>query len=171
MKTELLKYINCPKCKGDLRLESFVEDQQSHIIEGIIICSCNLWFPITKGIPRMLLGELRNDYSDFIKKYKDRIPNIKLELNNSKKYKPNLTSSTSKSFGFEWSQYDRFGWEEEDLNEEIEEMDISDFSAVYQEQKFAHTIPTFRRKTLLNESNFENKLCLDVGCGNGRYTC
>jgi SAM-dependent methyltransferase len=58
---------------------------------------------------------------------------------------------TSKSFGFEWSEYGRFGWDDPvfDLDRERR---------------------VFLRKTISSEGDFAGRLVLDAGCGNGRYS-
>lgn len=44
---ELLDILACPKCKGPLKLEEKDQALDCH--------SCNLRFPITDGIPELLL--------------------------------------------------------------------------------------------------------------------
>ena len=53
MKKDLLNYIVCPKCKSEFKLEIYREEN-SEIIEGILICKSNHSFPISKGVPRLL---------------------------------------------------------------------------------------------------------------------
>jgi len=62
-----------------------------------------------------------------------------------------LKQRTIQSFGFEWLEYARFGWDEPVYNIQREES-------------------IFRYKSLLEPSDISGKLILDAGCGNGRYT-
>ena len=74
MKSKLLNFLVCPFCKSSLKIiikSKFNEE----IIEGELICKCGRVFPITKGIPRML---------DFDKKQNEK---------------------TKKSFTYEWNFY------------------------------------------------------------------
>jgi SAM-dependent methyltransferase len=48
-------------------------------------------------------------------------------------------------------------------------LDVARYETVCQENTLEHTIPTFRRKSLLEENDIAGELVLDVGCGNGRY--
>ena len=172
MRQRLLEILRCPQCLGDLCLEVF-ETNGPHVMEGVLRCACAAWYPIIKGVPRMLLGELRGDYSGLAER-------LGLDAGEGGVTSPRssdaavthgarLKRATAGSFGFEWTAYNRFGWTEEDLGGEVEEIDVADYQEVYREEQFAHTIPTFRRKTLLAEEDLRNRLVLDVGCGNGRY--
>ncbi|MEM4620636.1 MAG: methytransferase partner Trm112 [Desulfurococcaceae archaeon] len=54
MRRSLLDILACPKCKSDLDLEVFEEDQ-NEIISGKLICrKCNVSYPIEDGIPNLL---------------------------------------------------------------------------------------------------------------------
>lgn len=49
---ELLKIIVCPKCKGELEMESHGEE------EGALLCrKCSLSYSIRNGIPIMITTE------------------------------------------------------------------------------------------------------------------
>jgi SAM-dependent methyltransferase len=62
-----------------------------------------------------------------------------------------LKKKTMSSFGFEWTEYRRFGWDtaEYDLRREAS---------------------VFLRKSLLEPEDLRGRLTLDAGCGNGRYS-
>jgi SAM-dependent methyltransferase len=62
-----------------------------------------------------------------------------------------LKQQTIENFGFEWTEYARFGWDDRRYNLQYEES-------------------VFRRKSLLFPQEVAGKLVLDAGCGNGRYT-
>ncbi|CCQ92034.1 conserved hypothetical protein [Nitrospina gracilis 3/211] len=46
---ELLDFLVCPQCKGDLRL--------SENDDGLLCATCKLKYPIRDGIPIMLMNE------------------------------------------------------------------------------------------------------------------
>ena len=55
MDAELLALICCPFDHGNLTMRTFVEEQDSQIKEGVLICDCcGRQYPIASGIPRML---------------------------------------------------------------------------------------------------------------------
>lgn len=62
-----------------------------------------------------------------------------------------LKTDTIKYFGHEWVHFDRHGFDDEVYNKEYEKQ-------------------IFHEKTLLGSKEVKNKLVLDAGCGNGRYT-
>jgi SAM-dependent methyltransferase len=61
-----------------------------------------------------------------------------------------LKRATIASFGFEWNEYRRFGWDDPEYDLE-RERDV------------------FLRKSLLAPNELAGRLVLDAGCGNGRY--
>lgn len=64
MKTNLLEVLGCPKCKGNLKLETKITENSGNITEGTLHCpNCQNTYPITNGIPRFI--ELDNYGSSF----------------------------------------------------------------------------------------------------------
>ena len=61
----LLEILVCPICGLKLQLEIL----SPKLKDGVFFCKNNHWYPITNGLPRILTGELRGNYSDFIKSY------------------------------------------------------------------------------------------------------
>ena len=54
MNKEILEILDCPDCKGDLRIESD-EEGAAEIVNGRLICdTCGLFFPVKDGIPNFL---------------------------------------------------------------------------------------------------------------------
>lgn len=57
MKNRLLNLIVCPACSGKLNISNVAQIQEEEIIEGNLICSaCDKQYPISKGVPRLLLN-------------------------------------------------------------------------------------------------------------------
>ena len=164
MKLRLLDFLVCPKCGSSFECEIFsqpkaegvgesCEHNEHHTIEvdeGILHCgSCGEVYPVIAGIPRILLGKLRNmlmsDYPEFFHRYNQFKKSVN-PLNPLPESVDSLKAKekTSKSFGFEWTRFN-------DMRDEWEK----NFRGY-----FAPKEPGF----------FENKTVLDAGCGMGRLT-
>jgi len=68
-----LEFLSCPSCNNSLSLEIYKKfSDNKRIMEGILLCSCGLWYPIINGVPRLLTGKLRHlitlYHADFIKR-------------------------------------------------------------------------------------------------------
>jgi len=76
MKPSLLSYLVCPECKCALSLRSDRQDE-AEILEGSLLCEqCRASFPIVRGVPRFLAGDLSADKQE-----------------------------TAAAFGYEWTHY------------------------------------------------------------------
>jgi 2-polyprenyl-3-methyl-5-hydroxy-6-metoxy-1,4-benzoquinol methylase/uncharacterized protein YbaR (Trm112 family) len=162
MKRDVMKIIACPKCGSKLDLTVFLEEDQ--VIDGLLTCECGAWYPIIRGVPRLLVGPLRGDYGWFMEHYRSRIGRgIGEEAAGQDTC---VKKRTSESFGLEWKRYKSFGW-----NQKINagRMDIHRISSTDDEGLWQHTKETFWRKTLLSPQEVPGKFVLDVGVGNGRY--
>lgn len=62
LKTELLAYLACPKCRASLVIASITEQKSENgvdeIVHGSITCANGHHFSIQNGVPRMVLSEL-----------------------------------------------------------------------------------------------------------------
>jgi SAM-dependent methyltransferase len=125
MRRRLLQLIACPACRGELTLISS-DERGEHIMKGELACACGRKYPVTGGVPR-LLANLSDD-----------------EL-------AGLKQKTIEYFGYEWTEWSRYGWTDGDRPTDDE-----------------HKI--FLAKTLLGPGELAGKIALDAGCGNGRYT-
>jgi SAM-dependent methyltransferase/uncharacterized protein YbaR (Trm112 family) len=141
MEQRLLELMSCPKCGGKFNCSEF-DKKEGETVDGILNCSCGTWFPIISGIPRIVPDILR-DHPSFAEKYREKLPQGAIsdrELEDFKK----LKDRTSKSFGFQWTMYKTIHVEEE--------------------------TPIFFDKTGFSREGLKGKLCLDAGCGYGRYS-
>lgn len=149
---ELLDLLIDPISKENLSLKIFLQTQNT-IQEGFLYQNNN-WYPVINGIPRMFTGQLRKEfflhYPDFFEKYKKDLPEIafqekKLLLGEKitdQHHQHQL--KTKKSFSYEWQEL----YKEND----------------FEMQNFIHFIKP------VNKDDFQDKVCLDVGCGSGRFT-
>ncbi|MFH1055290.1 MAG: methyltransferase domain-containing protein [Candidatus Altiarchaeota archaeon] len=141
MDRRLLDFLACPSCKGDFKCTPFLYNKEE-IVDGLLTCNCGNWYPIIGGIPRILPNTLK-EHPSFAERYRDKLPEgivSDRDIQEFKKFK----ESTSKSFGFQWTKY-----------KIINEMEES---------------PIFFDKTGVDEKFLKGKLCLDGGCGYGRYS-
>jgi len=167
MKQKLLDILCCPQCKDALQpIPIAVEGDE--VLEGILWCACGQWFPVMAGVPRMFVSAVRPDYGDFYRKNRSFFPaqlkeSFALEMDSRTIQK----KATQESFGYEWEQYNSYGWLGK--GEPESGMEITEFAAVDLEQYWSHTCETFWRKTLFAREELKGKKVLDVGVGNGRY--
>lgn len=163
MKSWVLSYLRCPQCQSDLVLESFPAPESAGAAEGVLICQserCRVWYPIVRGIPRLLPETLRVELTrEFVAEHRGELESLGLE--------PALVESVSTvsmtdtlltlkqhtivNFGFEWTEYGRFGWDDPVFTIDHEER-------------------IFNYKSLVKPEEFKGSLVLDAGCGNGRYS-
>ena len=149
MKKELLTIVVCPCCrKKELTLSHIFSNEFQEVIDGIIVCAhCNNWYPVIKGIPRLLPDELKYSIlktynSCFIERYKDYIPNIGFtEKLLEKELKAKV--QTSDAFGYEWTHWP--------------------------EAKKGHYGQFVHWTEPYSPSFFKGKVVLDAGCGTGNH--
>lgn len=160
LKSWAIPYLVCPQCKSTLQIETFEKDPQGCVCTGAMVCTgkgCGCWYPIVRGIPRLLPEALRLDLtSEFVNTYREQLAGLECRLAESEPPKTNgvpveVKQKNIEKFGFEWTKYDRFGWDDPVYNIAREEQ-------------------AFLRKALLTRDEINGKLVLDAGCGNGRYS-
>lgn len=159
MRPWALEILRCPVCMAELAcIDLGAQGEAVTVRTGLLSCSrerCHEWFPIVEGVPRMLREPLRSErFPGFLHAHRARIP-VGVAQRHSQ-YEPtdpldSVEQDNIRNFGFEWTAYARFGWDDPVYNIEREES-------------------IFRRKTLLGPDDLQGKLVLDAGCGNGRYS-
>ncbi|MBM4447579.1 MAG: methyltransferase domain-containing protein [Chloroflexi bacterium] len=109
MKKWLPDILACPVCGNELKTEVF-ESSDAEIHEGIFSCRCKRWYPIIDGVPRMLWGEHRGDYTDFLLQYKQ------VTRKYSKAHDLRRTTTTKQvreTFSTIWDKFPDFGIHDE----------------------------------------------------------
>jgi len=146
MKRNLTSFLVCPVCKKELSLNVFEETEEG-IKEGMFTCSCGQFFPIVNFIPRILAGDLRamlyDQFPDFFLKYKNNIPQEKINFQITPETQKK--KETSNSFAYEWEKFSKM------IKEWKENFD-------------------FYFEPVGNADSLKEKIFLEVGCGKGRHT-
>lgn len=156
MKDKFIQLLCCPFCLKKLSINSF-RLEANEIIDGILYCSCGEWFPVIRGIPRMLQGELKDElvlsrnieyYHNYKRNLPDNIVNewttIIIKSTKNENSQQNLKKKTASSFGYEWKTFNKL-------------------FEVYRTNFLNYIDP-------IKEDFFQNKLVLDAGCGVGRHS-
>lgn len=126
-----------------------------HVVDGLLRSASN-WYPIIDGVPRFLIGELRQNLlqekQDFFQTHKSQLPaDAQQEWQHAINAIADLDTflahqkKTGESFAYEWKHIYR----END----------------FEKQNFFHFLYPF-----MKESDLSRKRMLDIGCGSGRFT-
>lgn len=146
MRPEALIQLRCPQSQEALDLHTFASDG-SHIMEGVLQSSV-MWYPIIGGIPRLLPNQ---QWPEFESQYANQLHALNLHAPTPTRPLSKIQQQTSVTFGYEWQVFRRFGWDDPVYN-------------------LAWSRERFEAMTLIRPTEWQGKLVLDAGCGNGRYT-
>jgi SAM-dependent methyltransferase/uncharacterized protein YbaR (Trm112 family) len=105
MKERILDLLVCPACGGKLSMKSFSRGH-GEVGEGLLECSCGQWYPIIGFVPRLLLGEYRGDYGEFLDKHS--LKHLKGETQASGRSDSSGTQ-VQRSFGAKWTSQPLWG--------------------------------------------------------------
>lgn len=154
MREKYLNYLHDPVSGNSLNIKVLAKFE-NQITAGLLQNETD-WYPIIKGIPRMLVGNLKKDllqrHYDFYNQWRDQLPG-----HMEREWREALTAikdfdrfvkhqvKTGASFAFEWKN-------------------------IYRENKvekenFLHFIGPYT-----TEETIRGKTVIDVGCGSGRFT-
>lgn len=143
MKPHLLQILSCPVCAGELRLaRTEEEDPSGEVLEGELDCEAGHFYPIIRGIPRLLSGELLHEtlvcfHPEHFARYRDRL-GVQGDESSA------LKKQTLRSFSYQWNVFS---------------------------QMYSHWEENFRSyfTPLVSPASFAGKRVLDAGCGFGRH--
>ncbi|HOO46682.1 MAG TPA: methyltransferase domain-containing protein [Deltaproteobacteria bacterium] len=156
MKRRLINYLYCPECRGKITLEQLTvfEELDSEILSGIITCACGQYYPIMGMVPVMLTGELRGDYSDFIKEHGRHVPDsVHEKCEKETRKEKNQGCQVKESFGYKWQLLENYGFEGPS----------KDFTDRWMYEGYGW----IDEQTYIKEMNTKTAF-LDAGCGLGR---
>ncbi len=154
MRTTHLSYLIDPLTKQSFTLTIY-DQQGEHVFFGLLL-SASSWYPIINGIPRILVGEMKQDmlqrYSTLYEQYSAKLPpHIRQEWRKAQSYQPPSDNflahqeKTAQSFAYEWKNI----YVEND----------------YEKKNFFHFLSPY-----IYEEELQGKKTIDIGCGSGRFT-
>ena len=155
MHTRLLDFLRCPACKGELQLQRLAAasaDPGDEVSEGLLHCSEGHFFPVVRGVPRLLPDALSAHLPALRELPLADVSPAACELM-TKVTAGDLGQlpydrRTGESFSSEWEHYD--------VGDKTWGMDLD------------HRVNTFFVEPLrLSPDELRGKVLLDAGCGNG----
>jgi SAM-dependent methyltransferase len=151
VKPFLLELLRCLKCRRGFEPIPFAREGE-RVIDGVLRCGgCAQDVFVVGGVPRFV-PPTYYDFGAFRDRHRESLARCAPHsLESIERQYPKIKSLTQESFGFEWTTFDRFGWEDSRFN-------------LAREEK------VFRSKSLMEEEDLGGAIALDAGCGNGRYS-
>jgi SAM-dependent methyltransferase/uncharacterized protein YbaR (Trm112 family) len=154
MYLRLLDFLRCPDCGSTFELMSLSahsEERTDEITEGLLQCGNGHWYPVVRGIPRMLPDSLEEHWPSLEAHIPKPPPPVLQPVINAHGRRENRTDydrRTRANFSEEWSNHQLGGktWGME-LDARVKTYFID-----------ALRIPV---------DNLRTKVVLDAGCGNG----
>lgn len=155
MHIDIIGIMRCPACKAKLSLTVYAAGNSGEIREGLLTCTaCGTLYPITDHIPRMVPTTLFHD-PDFLVRYGVDPARLLHSWDGQTADISEIQKHTEENFGQEWQYYASLGWTDETSQ---------DTSAMVE------SIQWFHEKSLLTSEDVTDRLTLDAGCGNGRFS-
>lgn len=152
MHNRLLTFLRCPQCAGELEIAHRAAggaDEDVH--DGLLACPRGHWFPIVRGIPRMLPDSLE-EHRQQAETACDVIPDDRAE-----------SLRTALRAGSASAQYDRRTRENFSLEWDFHEVGDNTWGIDLEER-----VRTFFVEPIgIPEPDLKGLVMLDAGCGNG----
>ncbi len=112
MKEALLRHLRDPISGEELKLET-LETAGDEVISGLLR-NAERWYPVIEGVPRLLLGELRDGYSQFVERF-----GLEVALGNGTadrslgEHAGHRTEqrATNETFSDKWRRFRQYGFE------------------------------------------------------------
>lgn len=158
MRESLLAHLTTPDSTAqDLRLHAF-EHQGDHVTEGVLVANDGSWWWIAGGVPRLLpAGSYRRP--DLEDTHASRLRSLDLAPAPDGRLS-SIEERTIDRFGAEWIEFREWGFHDRaPAGAELE----------FQGGLWKNTLRAFQSKSFLG-GQLDDKLVLDAGCGNGRFT-
>jgi SAM-dependent methyltransferase/uncharacterized protein YbaR (Trm112 family) len=150
VRDRLLTFLRCPRCGGELDLLRLVDDA-GDVVEGLLVCGGEHWFPVVRGIPRMLPDSLEEHWPA-IEPRVSELPSDK-------------AASLRRAMGdnFASRAYDRRTRENFSLEWGFHEVGDTTWGIDLEER-----VSTFFVEPIgIPRQELPGKVMLDAGCGNG----
>jgi uncharacterized protein YbaR (Trm112 family)/ubiquinone/menaquinone biosynthesis C-methylase UbiE len=148
MRERLLDFLRCPDCRKTLELTIF-DASEGEISEGVLYCEDGHYFPVARGIPRMLPSSLKDYWSEIEPKIPQPVPDSVRALQDKLEGKTrDYDTRTKANFSNEWDNHDIGGktWT----------MELADRIRWF-----------FLEPIRIPKEELSGKIMLDAGCGNG----
>src|SRR5262245_19028685 len=107
-----VNFLACPECGSSLDLVKLRVDDAGGAQEGVFVCTnpgCKAWFPIMRGVPRMMPESLRPDLTaEFIQTHHSVLVEMGLLDGQNQEASDDLHTlkkHTIQNFGFEWREF------------------------------------------------------------------
>ncbi|MGQ0543117.1 MAG: methyltransferase domain-containing protein [Blastocatellia bacterium] len=150
MQDRLLDLLRCPRCGGIFKVAAF-DHRSSEIVSGLLHCAQEHFFPVHKGIPRLLPNSLKDYWPEIAAKTEDDFPDAVSKLIEGKGFDiagTDFDTRTKANFSNEWDNHDIGGktWTME-LDDRVQWFFVDPLR--------------------IRKPDLDGKLMLDAGCGNG----
>jgi len=99
-----MQLLVCPVCGSRFNLQVLSPRRR----DGIIRCGAGHCYPVTGGLPRILIGGLESDYSEFVARYKDVFRSSKVRLYSDSGSR-NESKQVQETFRDKWTSKDIMG--------------------------------------------------------------
>ncbi len=112
---EWMELLACPKCGGDLLLESFQWADDRVCQDGVLICKgCGQWYPISNRVPRLFPpGPVRPDDRAFLARWGERLERRALAPGRLDRTVATGLAQIQTTFGYKWTRQNWWGMEGE----------------------------------------------------------
>jgi SAM-dependent methyltransferase/uncharacterized protein YbaR (Trm112 family) len=153
MYLRLLDFLRCPECGETLELMSLSPGSTAadEITEGLLHCGNGHWYPVVRGIPRMLPDSMEEHWPDLEPHVPSPPPELLrplIETRGRLRSRTDYDRRTRANFSEEWNYYD--------IGDKTWGMELEGRVRAY-----------FIEPVRITEENLRNKVVFDAGCGNG----
>jgi len=148
----LLDFLRCPECGSEFDLEPLATAVTGgdEVVEGLLRCRSDHWFPVVGGIPRMLPDAIGEHWAGL----------RPLALQSPSEAVRRLSSSMAAGTGADYDRRTRANfsseWEHHELGDKTWGMTLDDRAEWY-----------FLDPLRIPREELAGKVVLDAGCGNG----
>lgn len=154
MKKKFLQFLSDPIDSSSFKMKIF-KQKSDEVIDGLMMSKKN-WYPIINSIPRILIGELKNDLLkkniNFFNKYKNKFDKL---VSNEWQRQINSIENLDNFLKHQKKTGESFAWEWKNIYKENN----------FEKNNFMHFLSPF-----ITQKDLKNKTIVDIGCGSGRFT-
>lgn len=150
MRERLLELLRCPNCAEVFELIAF-EKEGAEIESGLLSCATPHYFPVYRGVPRMLPNSLSDYWPELKAAVPDPVPSAVAALLERGQF-----SAAGESFDTRTKANFSNEWDNHDIGGKTWTMELEDRVQWY-----------FLDSIRIPKEDLEGKIMLDAGCGNG----